>query len=324
MADQQPPQSSPDVEAKTNQHHVVDGELTWLVRAVGLAIGALLALGIGLGIWQGLIHDGHLHSPLTQGLLVAQVVFSAVLIMLGSIVESFGFGLALGTRWPYTRNIIILMLRGDPEAAHRVVATLVGLMGVALAIVHPVYEMFLGLGLIIATALFGMGVLYVLAGRLPSVVHGIHGLLAYLVFFAYLLPLEHEYIGLGLYLKVTIPTHSLLFAIFMGGMVTGGRGFGQPLQQFRFPRRPPQWIFIVHGLAALMVIGTLGWYVQVYPVAFLLVLVQLAAGFLVFQAVNIKPKAPGAIVAFHQIMALLITTAIVMQWQLPEWLLVYQ
>lgn len=295
-------------------HHVVEGEITWLVRIIGLCIGGLLALGVILGLWQGLRYDGQAHSAWTQGLLVAQAVFSAVLIMLGSIVESFGFGLALGTRWPYTRNIVVLMLRGDPEAAHRVVATLVGLLGVALVFVHPVYEMFLGLGLIVATALFGMGVLYVLAGRLPSVVHGLHGLLAYLVFLAYLLPLQHEGIGLGLYLKVTVPTHPLLFTIFMGGVVTGGRGFGQALAQFTIPSHPPQWLLVLHGIAALMVVGTLGWYVQDYTAAFLLVLVQLGVGFVVFQAVNLKPRIPGAMVAFHQIMALLITTAIVMQW----------
>ncbi|HET7314589.1 hypothetical protein [Salinisphaera sp.] len=296
-------------------HHVVEGELTWLVRAVGLAIGGLLAIGALLGLYQGLTFGGGLRAQFAHGLLVAQVVFAAVLIMLGSIVEGFGFGLALGTRWPYTKNIVVLMLRGDPEAAHRVVATLVGLVGVALAILDPVYEMFLGLGLIVATALFGMGVLYVLAGRAPAIVHGTHGLLAYLVFIAYILPLAHANIGLGYYLLIIIPTHPLLFAIFMGGVVTGGRGFGQPLGQFSVPQRQPQWIFVLHGIAGLLVVGTLGWYMPTYPVAFALVLAQVAIGFILFQAVNLKPKAPGAVVAFHQAMALLITTAIVMQWQ---------
>ncbi|RJS93384.1 cytochrome C oxidase assembly protein [Salinisphaera sp. Q1T1-3] len=237
--------------------------------------------------------------------------------MLGSIVEGFGFGLALGTRWPYTKNILVLTLRGDPEAAHRVVATAVGLVGVALVIVDPSYEMALGLGMIVATALFGMGVLHVLAGRAPSIVHGIHGLLAYLVFFAYLVPLAYNDIGLGLYLKIIVPTHALLFSIFMGGVVTGGRGFGEPIGAFApTPRKKPQWIFALHGLAGLLTLGTLGWYAPTYPVAFILCLAQLAIGFIVFQAVNLKPKAPGAVVAFHQAMALLISTAVVLQWQL--------
>ncbi len=60
-----------------------------------------------------------------------------ILILLGSLVEGFGFGLSLGTNWPYTRNILVLLIRGDPEAAHRIVATLVGLIGVALVILAP-------------------------------------------------------------------------------------------------------------------------------------------------------------------------------------------
>src|SRR5699024_5869388 len=255
--DHNPPHS--DTNPAAHPHHVVEGEITWLVRAVGLGIGTLLAIGIILGLIRGFAHAGGLLDGLTVGLLSAQVVFAGVLILLGSIVESFGFGLALGTRWPYTKNIVILMLRGDPEAAHRVVATLVGLVGLALAVIHPSYEMFLGLGLIIATALFGMGVLYVLAGRAPSIVHGIHGLLAYLVFLAYLLALAHPGLTLGSFLLATIPTHPLLVVIFLGGMVTGGRGFGAALGQFSAPRRLPQWIFAIHGTAALLLVATLGW-----------------------------------------------------------------
>lgn len=293
-----------------NPHNVVEGEMTRLVRIVGLTIGGLLVLGVILGLWQGIGYDGSIRMSFARGLLTAQLVFTAVLIMLGSTVEGFGFGLALGTRWPYTKNIIVLMLRGDPEAAHRVVATSVGLVAVALAILDPRYEMFLGLGLIIITALFGMGVLHVLAGRLPSIVHGIHGLLAYLVYLAYLLALVHPGIGLGDFLHTTIPTHSILFAIFMGGVVSGSRGFGRPIEQFAFPVRKPQWIFALHGFAALLVVGTLGWYMPIYPVAFTLSMIQIAVGFFVFQSVNLKPRAPGAIVVLHQIMALLIVTAV--------------
>ena len=72
---------------------------------------------------------------------------------------------------------------------------------------------------------------------------------------------------------------------------------------------------MIHGAAALLVIGTLGWFMPAYPVAFALALIQAAVGFFLFHAVNLRPKAPGAIVAFHQVMALMITTAIVMQWQ---------
>jgi hypothetical protein len=49
-------------------------------------------------------------------------------------------------------------------------------------------------------------------------------------------------------------------------------------------------------------------------VAFTLALLQAAVGFFLFHAVNLKPKSPGAMVAFHQLMALLITSAIVLHW----------
>jgi hypothetical protein len=305
-------QTQPD---PNDTHHVVEGELTWLVRTVGLCIGGLLALGIVLGLWRWATSPASGLAAVAAGLLVAQIVFSGVLIMLGSIVEGFGFGLALGTRWPYTRNIVVLMLRGDPEAAHRLVATLVGLVAVALAIIDPGVMSFTGLGLIVATDLFGMGVLYVLAGRAPAFVHGFHGLLAYAVYLIYLVGLAHPTVPLGLYLKVIWPLHALLFAVFMGGMVTGQRGFGQPIGAFYAPQKHAQWIFVIHGFAALLVIGALGWFMPAFPVAFALALAQAAIGFFLFHAVNLKPKAPGAIVAFHQAMALLITTAIVLQWR---------
>lgn len=295
-------------------HHTVEGELTWTVRLVGLGIAGLIALAVVLGIWRGVTTPALGAAAWAQGLMVCQVVLSSALIMLGSIVEGFGFGLALGTRWPYTRNIVVLMLRGDPEAAHRVVATAVGLVGVALAILAPGYMSFLGLGLIVATALFGMGVLYVLAGRAPAFVHGTHGLLAYAVFLVYLVALVHPGVPFGFYLQYTAALHPVLFAVFTGGIVTGQRGFGQPISAFYAPSTLAQWVFIVHGAAGLLVIAILGWFMPTYPVAFALALTQAAVGFFLFQAVNLQPKAPGAIVVFHQTMALLITTAVVLQW----------
>jgi len=38
-------------------------------------------------------------------------------------------------------------------------------------------------------------------------------------------------------------------------------------------------------------------------------------GFFLFYAVNLKPKSPGVMVVFHQIMALLITVGVVLQWR---------
>lgn len=296
------------------EKHVVEGEMTLAVRVIGLGIASLAILAIVLGIWRGLTSHSTGIQAVVDGLLMAEVVFAAALVFLGSIVEGFGYGLSLGTQWPYTRNIVILMWRGDPEAAHRLLATLVGLIALALTILHPAYETFNGLGLIIITALFGMGTLYVLAGRAPAFVHGTHGLLAYLVFLNYLLALVYPGMHLWSYLEGVVALHALFFAIFMGGMVTGSRGFATPIDPFLYPQRSPQWIFMIHGFAALLVIATLGWFSAIYPVAFLLALFQAAVGFFLFYAVNLKPKTPGSMVPFHQLMVLLITSAIVLQW----------
>jgi len=289
--------------------------MTLTVRIIGLGIAATIVLAVILGSWRGLVSPLPARAALVVGLSTAEVIFAAALVVLGSIVEGFGYGLSLGTRWPYTRNIIVLMLRGDPEAAHRVLATAVGLTALVLAVLHPDYSDLLGLGLIVLTALFGMGTLYVLAGRAPAFVHGTHGLLAYLVFINYLVAVILPAAHLGAYLYSMIPLHAVLFAIFMGGMVTGQRGFGKPIEPFLRPRRASQWIFVVHGVAALLVLGTLGWMSVAFPVAFGLALLQAAVGFFLFHAVNFRPKSPGTLVAFHQLMALLITTAIVLQWR---------
>lgn len=306
---------SAEIRPSAADRHVVEGQMTLTVRLIGLGIAAMIVLAIVLGSWRGLVSPLPTRGAIVVGLSTAEVIFAAALVLLGSIVEGFGYGLSLGTRWPYTRNIVVLMLRGDPEAAHRLLATAVGLTALALAVLQPDYSTLVGLGLIVLTALFGMGTLYVLAGRAPAFVHGTHGLLAYLVFINYLVALVLPAARLGAYLDSMIPLHAVLFAIFMGGMVTGQRGFGKPIEPFLRPRRASQWIFAVHGIAALLVLGTLGWLSAAFPVAFGLALLQAAVGFFLFHAVNSRPKSPGTLVAFHQLMALLITTAIVSQWR---------
>ncbi|HUX66156.1 MAG TPA: hypothetical protein VMV31_01565 [Terriglobales bacterium] len=296
-------------------HHTVAAAVTRAARVLGLGIAGAVLLALGLGVWRAATSPAAGKGALVDGLLLAQVILTAALILLGSMVEGFGHGLSLGTRWPYTRNILALLLRGDAEAAHRLLATAVGLAALALALLQPGYLTYLGLGLILATALLGMGTLYVLAGRAPALVHGVHGLLAYLLFLNYLVGLSQPGVHLAPYLDHTFALHAVLFAILLGGMVTGQRGFGKPLQEFLVPTRGAQWMFVAHGFAALLVLGTLGWLAPVYPVAFGLALVQAAVGFFVFHAVNLKPKSPGAIVAFHQAMALLLTAAIVLGWQ---------
>jgi hypothetical protein len=94
-------------------------------------------------------------------------------------------------------------------------------------------------------------------------------------------------------------------------MTTGQRGFGSPIGAFSWPRLASQWVAVVHVLSALAVVATLGWLMPAYPVAFLLAVGQFLVGFLLFQAVNLKPKNPGILAALHQTMALCITVAIV-------------
>ena len=297
--------------ARTGSASAVEGEMTPTVRAVRLVIAALVVGAIAAGFWKAFSSPLHGRAALLSGLLVTQVLLAAILILLGSLVEGLGYGLSLGTRWPYTRNIVVLMMQGDPEAAHRVVATLVGLIAVALAVLAPGSSTISGLVLVVITALLGIGTLHVLSGRVPSFVHGTHGLLAYGVFLAYLTYLAYPGVPFWAYLGAMAALHPLLLTVFLGGMTTGQRGFGQPIGAFYKPQRTSHWIVAAHILSALTVVATLGWLMPAYPVAFYLAVAQIAVGFLLFHAVNLKPKNPGLIVAFHQCMVLFITVAIV-------------
>lgn len=294
--------------------HAVEPEMTPLVRRIGKGIGVALAAAVVAGLWRGLDSSGSLLERMVAGLAVTEVGLAMVLILLGSLVEGFGYGLSLGTKWPYTRNIVLLMLRGDPEAAHRVVATMVGLVALALALLSPTANTISGLSLIVVTALFGMGTLYVLAGRAPALVHGVHGLLAYGVFLAYLTNLAYPGMNFWTFLYYQGALHALLLAVLLGGMTTGQRGFGTAIGSFVQPRKASQWTVAAHVSAALILVATLGWMMPAFPVAFYLAVTQVAVGFLLFHAVNLKPKDPGIMVAFHQSMVLLMSLAIVLRW----------
>ncbi len=289
----------------------IDGEMTRTVRAIGVLVASLVAGAIVAGVWKASVGVQPGRAALVGGLFLTEVLLAGILILLGSLVEGFGYGLSLGTNWPYTRNILVLMVRGDPEAAHRLVATVVGLIALALVFLAPSSATINGLALVIIAALFGIGTLYVLSGRMPAFVHGIHGLLAYGVFLSYLTGLAFPGVAFWTYLKFTVALHALLLAVFLGGMTTGQRGFGQSIGAFYRPRRLAHWTVAAHIVAALTVVATLGWLMPNYPVAFYLAVAQVAVGFLLFHAVNLKPKNPGTIVAFHQTMVLLITVAIV-------------
>jgi len=289
----------------------VEGELTPTIRLVRIVIAALVVGAVVAGVVRGAAGAESGEAAVVSGMYLTQAALAAILILLGSLVEGFGFGLSLGTQWPYTRNILVLMIRGDPEAAHRIVATLVGVIGIAMVALAPTSATISGLVLIVMTALLGVGTLHVLAGRLPSFVHGIHGLLAYGVFLCYLSPLLGHGAGFWSYLETTSGLHAVLLTVFLGGMTTGQRGFGKPIEAFSWPRRASQWALIVHLFSALSVVATLGWLMPAYPLAFSLAVAQFAVGFLLFHAVNLRPSDPGILVAFHQCMALSITLAIV-------------
>lgn len=298
----------------TSASSVVEGEITTTVRLVRHLITVLIVAAVGAGLARGLTTSASGKAAVVSGMYLTETALAAILILLGSLVEGFGFGLSLGTNWPYTRNILVLLVRGDPEAAHRLVATLVGLIGVALVILAPASLTINGLVLIVVTALFGIGTLHVLSGRLPSVVHGVHGLLAYGVFLCYLITLYVPGVDFWSYLKVMSGLHCLLLAVFLGGMTTGQRGFGKAIGVFTWPRRLSQLVMVVHLLSALALVATLGWLMPAFPVAFYLAVAQVSVGFLLFHAVNLKPKSPGILVAFHQGMALSIALAIVAAW----------
>lgn len=289
----------------------VEGEMTRSVRVVRFLIAALVIGAIVVGLWTASTGLQHGTAALVNGLLVTEVILAGILILLGSFVEGFGYGLSLGTHWPYTRNIVKLMIQGDPEAAHRIVATLVGLIGVALVFLAPSSTTETGLAFVVIAALFGIGTLHVLSGRIPSFVHGTHGLLAYGVFLSYLAALAFPGVHFWQWLGFMAALHPVLLTVFLGGMTTGQRGFGKPIGAFYKPQRASHWTAAIHILSALSVVATLGWLMPTYPVAFYLAVTQIGVGFLLFHAVNLKPKNPGIIVAFHQCMALFITVAIV-------------
>ncbi|MBN9623627.1 MAG: cytochrome C oxidase assembly protein [Actinobacteria bacterium] len=292
----------------TSPSSVVEGEVTTVVRLVRILITAMIVAAIVAGIVRGITSG---EDPVVNGLYLTQAALAAILILLGSFVEGFGFGLSLGTQWPYTRNIVVLMIEGDPEAAHRIVATLVGLIGVLLVILASDSATTNGLILIVITAVLGVGTLHVLAGRLPSVVHGVHGLLAYGVFICYLTTIYVPGVNFWSYLGDMTALRAVLVAVLLGGMTTGQRGFGKAIGAFSWPRRLPQLVTVLHLIAALFLVATLGWLMPQFPVAFYLAVAQVSVGFLLFHAVNLQPKSPGILVAFHQAMVLAITVAIV-------------
>lgn len=252
-----------------------------------------------------------------ERLVVFQAVLAAGIIVLGGFVEGYGYGLSLGTKWPYTRNIGALAFAGDPEAWHRILATLLGVNSVVILVLRPGRLEVTGFVLIALTALLGMATLYVLAGRAPAILQGLHGILAYSTMLAYLLILQRWDAGLGAYLRAAVPFHAFFLVVFLGGATTGQRGYQEPIGYFTFPRTAGQWMWAAHGLSVLLLVLTLSLYASTYSAALVLVLVQVAVGVLGFQAVNTTPSRPGMLVPVHQLLTVLSALAIFFAWRIP-------
>lgn len=248
-------------------------------------------------------------------LLVVQTIAAGGLILVGSLVEALGYGLSLGTKWPYHQKILPLALKGDPEAWHRIIATTLGVIAVVLAILRPDTNTLSGLALIATTALLGMATLYVLSGKAPAFLHGLHGLLAYSTFLAYLTELQGGTPSMWSVMAATAPLHAVLLMVFLGGMVTGQRGYQRGIGTFVVPRSAGQWVFVLHAFVWLLLVLTLAFYAQSYSAALLLALLQGIFGFMLYQAVNASPSKPGILTVFHQGMAMLILLAIYFAWQ---------
>lgn len=94
---------------------VIEGEMTSAVRVIGLVIAGLVAGAILLGLGRASTSAQPGAAALVSGLFFTEVALAGILILLGSIVEGFGYGLSLGTNWPYTRNILVLMVQEIPR-----------------------------------------------------------------------------------------------------------------------------------------------------------------------------------------------------------------
>jgi hypothetical protein len=249
-------------------------------------------------------------------LATVQVVMAAAIIVVGGTVEGYGYGLSLGTKWPYTKSMPRLAKAGDPEVWHRILATLLGLNSVAILIFKFSLLEITGFLLIVLTALLGMATLYVLAGKAPSVFQGLHDVLAYSTLLTYLLILSGGHQNLGGYLLDTIPFHSFYLVIFMGGVVTGQRGFQKPIGYFVTPKTSAQWVWVIHGLSVLLFLFTLSYYVSLYNIALIVALAQVGVGVLSYQSVNKSAAKPGFTVPMHQFLSVLIMVSIFFAWHL--------
>lgn len=269
-------------------------------------------------------------------LALLETAIAGTNIVLGGVVEGYGYGLSLGTKWPYTKDMMQIAAKKDPEALHRIMATLVGLLSLGLLIFYPSPFTEIGFLSIVATALLGMATLYVLAGKLPSPFQGIHDIAAYTTFVSYFLLFLHSegYFSVNVVsflIQAIEPPHFLYFVIFMGGVVTGTRRMRAkigdvlnhakklaPKAEFSPSKRPEdpnaqrklQIAWGIHGiLAVIFVIAVL---ILHYWLTFIFTLGVIGVGLWVYKSINRDPLKPGASIATHQFFSLLTVVAIIL------------
>lgn len=238
-------------------------------------------------------------------------ILAGITIVLGGVVEGYGYGLSLGTNWPYTRDILQQAVKGDPEAIHRISATVLGLISLALLIMNFSTVTLVGFIGVVITALLGMATLYVLAGKLPSVFQGLHDIAAYSVFATYFVIFLKGFNVdiIQFFIYAIMPPHFLYFVIFMGGVVTGMRRMKYEIGDVRRPKNRLQWAWIIHSvLAAIFVIALI---LEGFWIPLLFTIIEVVVGLIVYAGINKNPIKPGISVGLHQLFSLLIVASLI-------------
>ncbi len=244
---------------------------------------------------------------------IFQIALAFGIVIVGGTVEGYGYGLSLGTNWPYTKDMPVKAKAGDPEVWHRILATLLGINAVIMVIIMPRVLEFTGLILVILTALLGMATLYTLAGKAPAIVQGLHDILAYSTAITYILIVTHIYPNELVLINHNIPLYFFFLVIFMGGMTTGQRGYQKSIGYFKIPKTRAQWIWTIHGISVFIFLMSLILFFYKYNIALIIIGIQILIGIIVFISVNKSASRPGAIIPIHQTFTILILLAIVFQ-----------
>ncbi|MEM0373774.1 MAG: cytochrome C oxidase assembly protein [Sulfolobaceae archaeon] len=247
-----------------------------------------------------------------------EAILAGATIVIGGIVEGYGYGLSLGTSWPYSRDFTSALSKGDPEAIHRMIATIIGILAILLIPLSGFSLIsILGLVSVIITALLGMATLYVLAGKLPSVFQGFHDIAAYTTFVIYLImALRPDLNILNFLIEAITPPHFLYFVIFMGGVVTGSRRMKYEIGNILRPKNSIQVAWLIHGIATIVFLISLILYTLnssiLYIIPLILTIITSLIGLLTYRKINSNPIKPGIFVGLHQLFSLIIVVSLVL------------